>query len=64
MEAQYRADFVPLSQLLQARAAHSQAMARKNTAAFANAVALYAFKNVVGGHVERTESSPEAIKNP
>jgi len=27
-------------------------------------VALHAFMNVIGGDVERVESSPEAIENP
>jgi len=53
MDAQYRVGFVPLSQLLQAQAGHSQAVAQRNTTAFANAVALHAFKNVVGGYIER-----------
>lgn len=63
-DAQYRAGLAPLSRLLQAKAARSQAAAQWNTAAFADAVALHAFMNVIGGDVERVESSPEAIENP
>jgi len=60
VDAQYRVDLVPLSQLLQARAVHAQTVAQRNTAAFANAVALHAFKNVVGGYIERiAEDRPD-----
>jgi outer membrane protein TolC len=59
-DAQYRAGFVPLSRLLQAKADRSQAAARRNTAAFANAVALQAFVNVVGGGVERIAADRSA----
>jgi len=52
MDAQSRVGLVPLSQLLQAHAAHSQTVAQRNTAALANAVALHAFKNVVGGYIQ------------
>jgi len=64
MDSQYRAGFVPLSQLLQAQAAYSQAVAQKNTAAFANAAALHAFKNVVGGNIERTDALRAEVNNP
>jgi outer membrane protein TolC len=51
-DSQYRAGLVELSQLLQAQAACSEAHARLRNAAFADAVALYAFRNVLGDNVE------------
>ena len=57
VDSQYRAGLVELSILLEARAACSEAHARLRNAAFADAVALYAFRNVLGGNVEEAPSA-------
>jgi len=51
-DSQYRAGLLELSRLLEAQAGYSNAHARLRNAAFADAVALYAFRNVLGGNVE------------
>jgi outer membrane protein TolC len=55
VESQYRAGQVELSRLLQSQAARSEAIARRRAAAFANAVTLYAFRNVLGGNVDEIQ---------
>ena len=52
VESQYRGGLVELSRLLEAQATCAEALARRRSAAFANAVALYAFRNVLGGNVD------------
>lgn len=63
-EAEHRTGLMPLSQLLQARAAYSQALAQRNTAAFLQAMAMHAFRNVEGGGIDPAETPPEVIANP
>lgn len=50
--AQYESGVIELSGLLHTQAVYSEAMARQRTAAFANAVALYVFRNVMGGNMD------------
>ena len=57
VESQYRAGQVELSHLLETQAARSEAVARRRSAAFANATALYAFLNVLGRNVEEVRGS-------
>jgi len=54
VESQHRAGQVELSRLLASQAARSETRARRQSAAFAKAVSLYAFLNVLGGHIEET----------
>ena len=56
MESQYRGGQVELSRLLEAQAAGSEALARRRSAAFAEAVALYAFRDVLGGTVDEVRA--------
>jgi outer membrane protein TolC len=62
VESQYRAGQVELSRLLTSQAAKSEALARRRAAAFAQAVTLYAFRNVLGGDSANgaTPSQPRA----
>jgi len=52
ISSQYRAGAIEFSRVLQAQAASSGAAARRHTAAYANSMALYAFRNVLGGNIE------------
>jgi outer membrane protein TolC len=56
MESQYKAGQVELSRLLEAQATRSQYLARRRSAAFAEAASLYAFRNVLGGNVEEVHA--------
>ena len=60
VESQHRNGLVELSRLMEAQATCAEARARRRTAQFANAVALYAFFNVLGNSVEevRTPVAP------
>ena len=63
-EAEHRTGLMPLSQLLQARASHSQALTQWKISAFLHAMALHAFRNVEGGGIIPVETPPRGFVTP
>ena len=63
-EAEYRTGLMSLSQLLQARASHSQSLTQWKISAFLHAMALHAFMNVEGGGIVPVETPPRGFVDP